>query len=219
MAPDASPPRVVAMAASAGGIEALSRVVAGLPPRFGAAVLVVLHVAPAGTSVLPEILTRAGGLPAHHAEDGERLRAGVIYVAPPDHHLLVGAGTAIVIAGPLESQHRPAADPLFRSVAAGYGANGAGVVLSGALDDGTAGLGAIKRAGGLTIVQDPDEALFPGMPRSAIDHVQPACIASLADIPDVLRKFVEAPVVTFGGAPLSAAGLLQRPIAEGPSGG
>jgi two-component system chemotaxis response regulator CheB len=185
------PPAVVALAASAGGVEALSIVVAGLPADLPAAVFVVLHVAPIGPSVLPAIIGRYAHLKAHHATDGEAVVAGEVYVAPPDYHLLVEDGLVRVLQGPRENGNRPAADPLFRSVAASYGKRAAGVVLSGSLDDGTAGLASIKDAGGLTVVQDPEEAAFPGMPMNAIANVEPDCIASLYDIPGILARFAE----------------------------
>ncbi|HZU78933.1 MAG TPA: chemotaxis protein CheB, partial [Acidimicrobiales bacterium] len=149
---------MIALAASAGGVEALITVMNGLPSDLQAAVLIVLHVAPIGPSVLPSILGRHSRLPTSHPADGEPLLAGHAYVAPPDHHLVVEDGRMRLNRGPRENGNRPAADPLFRSVAAVYGRSAAGVVLSGALDDGTSGLAAVKRAGGMTIAQDPEEA-------------------------------------------------------------
>jgi two-component system chemotaxis response regulator CheB len=168
---------IIVIGASAGGVEAISTVVAQLPRDLRAVVLVVLHVS-RGRSVLPEILTRAGRLPAVHPNDGDRLEYGRIYVAPPDHHLTVESGKARVVHGPTENGCRPAIDPLFRSTARAYGPRVIGVVLTGALDDGTAGLAAVKEAGGLAIVQDPEEAFASSMPRSAaafvaVDHVLP----------------------------------------------
>lgn len=168
---------IIVIGASAGGVEALSLVVARLPRDIRAAVMVVLHVS-RGRSVLPEILTRAGRLPATHPGDGDALEYGKIYVAPPDHHLIIEPGRVRVVHGPTENGCRPAIDPLFRSAARVYGPRVVGVVLTGALDDGTAGLAAVKEAGGLAIVQDPDEAFAPSMPRSAralvdVDHVLP----------------------------------------------
>jgi two-component system chemotaxis response regulator CheB len=168
---------VVVIGASAGGVEAISTVVAQFPRDLRAVVLVVLHVS-RGRSVLPEILTRAGRLPAVHPRDGDPLEYGRIYVAPPDHHLTVESARARVVHGPTENGCRPAVDPLFRSAARVYGPRVIGVVLTGALDDGTAGLAAVKEAGGLAIVQDPDDAFASSMPRSAaafvaVDHVAP----------------------------------------------
>jgi two-component system chemotaxis response regulator CheB len=182
---------VIALAASAGGVEALTAVVSGLPRDIPAAVLVVLHITPIGPSVLPSIIGRRSDLPTAHASDGQLLEAGNVYVAPPDHHLVVEDGRARVILGPRQNGLRPAADPLFRSVAATYGPRAAGVVLSGALDDGTAGLVAINAAGGLTVVQDPDEAAFPGMPLSAVTYANPDEVVPLQAIPEILSRFAK----------------------------
>jgi two-component system chemotaxis response regulator CheB len=186
-----APPAVIALAASAGGVEALTRVVGGLPKDLPAAVLVVLHIAPVGPSVLPSIIARQGKLPAIHPSDGDPLVAGCVYVAPPDFHLTVTRERARVSAGPRENGNRPAADPLFRSVAAEFGPKGAGVVLSGSLDDGTAGLAAVKRAGGLTVVQDPEEAAFPSMPASAAAYVHPDHVVPLDEIAGILVDFAK----------------------------
>src|SRR4051794_23232341 len=169
---------VVVVAASAGGIEALRSMLAGVPADFDAAILVVLHMPPTGGQTLPRILQRAGHLPASSARDGEALRPGHIYVCVGDHHLLVANGHVHVRRGPTENGSRPAADPLFRSAARYYGARVIGVILSGTLSDGTAGLLAVRQRGGIAVVQDPDDALYDGMPRSAlayvdVDHVVP----------------------------------------------
>lgn len=170
---------IVVIGASAGGVQALTALVAGLPPDFPAAILIVLHLPPYAESRLPEILGRAGPLPAAQAQDGEPIVGGRIYVAPPDHHLLVRPGRLELSRGPRENRSRPAVDPLFRTAARVYGPRVVGVVLSGALYDGSAGLLAVKSRGGLAVVQDPEQAAADGMPRSAIrlaevDHVVPA---------------------------------------------
>lgn len=189
----AGTPRIeaVVLGGSAGGIEALERVLARLPDAFAAPVLVALHVSPRGVSVLPRILSRAGPLQAAHARHGEALVPGRVYVAPPNHHLVVDDHGVVLSRGPQENGHRPAIDPLFRSAARAFGARLAGVILSGALDDGAAGLAAVKAAGGVAVVQDPADAGFPAMPRHAmerveVDHVMPAqgiggLLAELAD--------------------------------------
>jgi two-component system chemotaxis response regulator CheB len=176
---------VVVIGASAGGVEAISRVVAGLPRVLRASVLVVLHIS-RGRSLLPEILTRAGRLPAAHPTDGEPLRYGRIYVAPPDRHLVVMSGVVRIVHTASENGVRPAVDPLFRSAARAYGSRVIGVVLTGALDDGTAGIAAIKEAGGVTSAQDPEEAFASSMPRSAIVSGMIDHVLALDDIPQLI---------------------------------
>jgi len=180
-------PAVTVIGTSAGGIEALQKFARGLPGDFPVPIFVVMHVSPEG-SVLPEILTRAGALPAHHPKDGEKIEAGRIYVAPPDFHMTVHDHRVRVIRGPRENRHRPAIDPLFKSAAAAYGRGAVGVVLTGLLDDGTAGLKAIKRHGGTAIVQDPKDALYTGMPLSAIERVAIDYVVPLADLPALLNR-------------------------------
>src|SRR5688572_3759892 len=164
--------QVVVIGASAGGVETLRDVVGAFPPDLNTPVFVVLHVAPFVHSTLPEILSRSGPLPAHHPKDGEKTAAGRIYVAPPDHHLLVEKGYVAVKKGPKENRFRPSIDALFRSAAYSYGSRAIGVVLSGALDDGTSGLWSVKRLGGIAIVQTPSDARFESMPRSALEYVE-----------------------------------------------
>jgi two-component system, chemotaxis family, protein-glutamate methylesterase/glutaminase len=184
---------LVVVGASAGGIEALTALVGALPPDFPAAVLVVLHLAPAGTSVLPQILARAGALPAEQGLEGTPIQGGRIYVAPPDCHLEVEDGHLAVRRGPTINGHRPAVDALFRSAAEAYGAGVAGVVLSGVLDDGTTGLQLIKQHGGATLVQDPGEAVYDGMPRAAIDAVDPDFVLPAREIGSMLVRLAAAP--------------------------
>ncbi len=168
-----SPPArdIVVVGASAGGVEALRDIVAALPPDYPGAICVVLHIPPQAPSVLPRILDRAARVRCVAAEDGAPLRAGRVYVAPPDHHLLVEPGRVRVLRGPRENGHRPAVDPLFRTAARSYGRRVVGVVLTGNLDDGTRGLREIVRRGGVAVAQAPDDAPYPSMPRSAIAHV------------------------------------------------
>jgi two-component system chemotaxis response regulator CheB len=185
---------IIVIGASAGGIEALTRVVRELPAGLGAAVFVVVHFPSHGTSVLPRILSGAGPLPAAHARDGEAIEPGRIYVAPPDCHLLVKRDRVRVIRGPRENGHRPAVDPLFRTAAAAYGGRVVGVVLSGMLDDGTTGLIAIKRRGGRALVQDPEDALYASMPRSALEHVEADGVAPATEIAGVLARWAAEPI-------------------------
>ncbi len=180
--------KIIVIGASAGGVEALTQLVHLLPPDLAAAVLIVLHFPSYGTSVLPDILSRAGSLPAKHPKDGEALQAGQIYVAPPDYHLLVETGRVCLSRTPKENGHRPAIDPLFRSAAMTYQQQVIGVILTGLLDDGTAGLAMVKQKGGLTIVQDPEEALFNGMPTSAIANVAVDYVLPVSKIAGVLAR-------------------------------
>jgi len=182
---------IVVVGASAGGTEALTEVVRGLPPDFPAAIFVVVHFPASASSVLPRILTRAGSLPAIHADDGMAFQRGRIYVARPDCHLLVRDGRLVVRTGPKENNSRPAIDPLFRSAARSAGGRVVGVVLSGNLDDGTAGLLSIKQHGGVTVAQAPETALYPGMPRSAIDHVPVDYVVPADQMPAVLVELTK----------------------------
>ena len=159
---------VVAIGASAGGLRPLRAVVAGLPDDFAATVIVVLHVAATGTSVLPQILARATRLEVVAAEDGVELLPGRVIVARPDRHVLVADDHVRLSRGPRENGHRPAIDPLLRTLAQTHGPRAAGVILSGTRDDGTQGLAELKRRGGGAIVQDPKDAEYPGMPANAL---------------------------------------------------
>ena len=181
-----APKNLVVIGASSGGIEALRALVAALPADFPAPICVVLHTSPQSPGVLGEILTRAGRLPATSAVNGQRLMAGHIYVAPPDFHLVVEPGKLRVTKGPKENRFRPAIDPLFRSAAQVYGPGTIGVILTGSLDDGAAGLWAVKQLGGVAIVQDPLDAMFPGMPQNAIDHVRVDHVVPLVEITPLL---------------------------------
>jgi two-component system chemotaxis response regulator CheB len=183
--------RIVVIGASAGGVEALTTLVERLPVDFAAPILIVLHVAPGSPALLPQILNRRSKLLAVRADDGDLLQPGTMYIAPPDLHLLVDEDGRIRLSrGPRENRHRPAIDPLFRSAAVLFGANAIGVVLTGNLDDGTAGLIAIKRRGGITVVQDPEEAAYPAMPRSAIQNCAIDHIAGIERIAELLPKLV-----------------------------
>jgi two-component system chemotaxis response regulator CheB len=179
---------LVVIGASAGGVEALRELARGLPADFPAAVFVVVHIPTDSPSMLPHILARSGPLPAEHAKDGQPIQPGRIYVAPPNHHLLVKPGAAWVMYGPKENGHRPAVDPLFRTAARAYRNRVVGVVLSGNLNDGSHGLRTVKALGGVAVVQDPDDALYPGMPAAAIDHAEVDHVFPLSAIADLLTR-------------------------------
>ena len=181
---------IVVIGGSAGSIEAVTEVVRGLPPEFPGSVFVVVHFPGSVTSTLPRILSRAGPLTARHARDAEPIETARIYVAPPDCHLLLTEGYARLTRGPKENGHRPAIDPLFRTAAHSYGPRVVGVVLSGNLNDGTAGLLTIKQHGGLAVVQSLETALYQGMPQSAIDHVPVDHVLSPSAISLLLAELV-----------------------------
>ena len=181
---------LVVIGASAGGVEALVRLVRELPADLHAGVLVVLHVNPDASSALPTILERSGALPARHAEDGELVIAGQILVAPPDRHLSVDDGRVRVVRGPRENLHRPSVDVLFRSAALSRDGSTTGIVLSGAMDDGTSGMQAIQRLGGRTIVQSPEDAIVWSMPASAIAGVQPDYVLPADEIGRALPRLL-----------------------------
>lgn len=210
---------IIVVGASAGGVDALCQLVSDLPPDLPAAVFVVLHVSPQGTSVLPNILNRCrqkryqdGSFRVAHAKDGEVIAHGRIYVALPDHHLLLKNGYVRVARGAKENSHRPAVDPLFRTAAQVYGKRVVGIVLSGVLDDGTAGLVAVKLQGGVAVVQDPEEALYTGMPCSAIENVDVDHILRVSDITPVLVNLAYEPV--SGEAGVSSDMKMESDMAE-----
>ena len=197
--------RIIVIGAAAGGGQALMQLTAALPADFPLPVLVVLHVGP-HPSLLPTLLSRTCRLPVSHAVHGEAIESGHIYVAPPDHHLLVEDGRTVLTRGPKEHHTRPAVDPLFRSAALAYGRGAIGVVLTGQFDDGTSGLQAIKRAGGTTVVQDPDEAFVSSMPESALRHAEIDHCVSLALMPALFASLASqemaAPDITVPEANL-----------------
>lgn len=212
---------ILAIGASAGGVGALRTIAAGLPADLPAALLITLHVTPHVPSVLPDLLNRAGPIPAHHADDGERLRKGHIYVAPPNRHLLVREGTIALSRGPRENRARPAVDPMFRSAARAYGTRVIGVILSGSLDDGTAGMRAIKARGGITVAQSPASAVAPDMPRNAIDADVVDHVVALDALAGRLTELVHEPVTQtrvppapVDDAELAAAALYRDPLYE-----
>lgn len=181
---------LIVIGASAGGIEALDELLAGLSGDLAASVLLVMHMPPAGGPALQRILRRHSDLDVVVARDGDSLQHGRLYVAAGDHHLLVGSDEVQVRRGPRENGHRPAVDPLFRSAAAYFGPRVIGVILSGGLSDGTAGLLSIRQQGGLALIQDPAEAIYDSMPRSAIETVGADYVAPAAAIGHLLADLV-----------------------------
>jgi two-component system, chemotaxis family, protein-glutamate methylesterase/glutaminase len=181
---------IIVIGGSAGSIEAASAIVRELPDSLKAAVFIVVHVPSGSVSALPRILDRAGRLRAQHAVDGDPIVPGRVYVAPPDYHLVLDAAGMRLTTGPKENRHRPAVDPLFRSAARHYGERVIAVVLSGNQDDGTAGLLRIKQRGGVAVVQNPETALFPSMPRSAVAHVAVDHVADASALAELLVGLV-----------------------------
>ena len=184
------PARVIGIAASAGGVEPLRRLVADLPAGLDAAVCVVLHIPPTGRSLLAPILARHSRMTTIVAEHGMRLRPGTVYVAPADQHLLVRADVVELSDGPKENGVRPAADPMFRSLARAWGPRGIAVVLSGALDDGAAGAAAVAEGGGRVVVQEPHDAIVASMPSSTLAVTTPDAVVPIARMAEVLERLL-----------------------------
>lgn len=180
-------PDIVVVGASAGGVEALRLLVSGLPVEFDATLFVTLHIG-ARPSILDSILSRAGPLPAKRPKDGEQIERGTIYVAPPDYHMLVAQGHIRLSHGPKENRTRPAINPMFRSAAHNYRGRVTGIILSGTLDDGVAGLAEIKRCGGIAVVQDPETAQFPDLPSNATNHVDVDYVVPARDMGTLIAR-------------------------------
>jgi two-component system chemotaxis response regulator CheB len=194
---------LIVVGTSAGGVEALQVIARGLPGDLAAAILIVMHTSPEGPYLLPDILGKVGSLKVARTEDGAPIEQGRVYVAPPDYHLLVNGNRIRLSRGPKENRSRPAIDPLFRTAAAAYGHHVVGVILTGMLDDGTAGLSAVKERGGTTVVQDPQEALYPSMPNSALQHVGADFVLPLSEIAPLLASLMTQPTKTREELPVS----------------
>jgi two-component system chemotaxis response regulator CheB len=179
---------IVVIGTSAGGVLALKQLVSTLPADFTASVFIVMHVSPHSPSLLPEILSTAGLLEAIHPVDGDIIQPGRIYIAPPDHHLLIEYEQVLVKKGPKENRFRPSIDALFRSAAYTYGSQVIGVVLTGMLDDGTSGMWSVQRLNGVTVIQEPDDAAYASMPNSVLDYVDVDYRVPLADLPALLVR-------------------------------
>lgn len=201
---------IVVLGASAGGVTALKRLAASLPDGLPAALFVVVHTSPQSRSMLADILSGAGPLPALPAEDGMAVEHGRIVVAPPDHHLLLDAGRVAVVRGPRENRHRPAIDPLFRSAAWAYGPRVVAVVLTGGLDDGVAGLWAVKSCGGTTIVQEPADAEHPQLPLEVLLHNRVDHRLPLDQIGAQIARLAREPVAARTTTIEHPAGLVQE---------
>jgi two-component system chemotaxis response regulator CheB len=199
--------------ASAGGVEALSGLLGALPRDLEAAICIVTHVSAHTPSSLHRILAQKASLPVAPAQDGETLRPGRIYVAVSDRHLMLEKGAIRLSRGPKESRARPAVDVLFRSAAMCYGPRSIGVILSGMLDDGTAGLWAIKDQGGATLVQDPWQAQCSSMPESAIQHVEVDFTGPVKALAAEIVRLTEQPVTTSGRSVASEQHQLENVIA------
>ena len=191
---------VIAIGASAGGIHALRQIVRELPSDFSGSILVVVHISPDFRSILPDILARAGKLPARHAEQGTSIEPGRIYIAQPNYHLQVVDRRLQVSFGPKVNGFRPAIDPLLRSVAESFDSDATGVLLSGGMTDGIAGLLAIKAAGGTTVVQDPADAAFPALPTNALNVIEADHVVPSSGIGKLLVDLAQRPAVTRGMA-------------------
>lgn len=182
---------IIVIGASAGGFEAIKKLVAGLPSDLPASIFIVWHMSPDVRGVLPQVLNRLETIPAEHAVDKEPILPNRIYVAPPNFHLLVERGRVRVTKGPKENRFRPAVDPLFRSAAYAYGSRVIGVILTGALDDGTSGLWTIKHLGGTAVVQHPDDAEVPSMPENALREVKADYIVPVSEMADLLARLTK----------------------------
>jgi two-component system chemotaxis response regulator CheB len=184
---------VVAIGASAGGVEALIFLCTRLPAQFPATILITQHLPSHSASGLDQILSRAGPLPATFAHEGDTLRKGQIFLAPPGCHLIADRDRLLLGKGPRENHARPAIDAMLRSVGVCCGPRAIGVVLTGTLGDGASGLKAVQQCGGISVVQDPDDAAFPEMPRTALNRSVPDHVVRLADLPLLLNSLVQRP--------------------------
>ena len=204
----------IVIGASAGGVQALSTLVENLPPDLQAAIFIVLHIPARAPSLLPAILSRVAGIPVAHAINGEEIAPGRVYLAPPDHHLLIERDHVKLVHGPKENLHRPSIDTLFRSAARSAGPRVIGVILTGALDDGRTGMKAIKERGGIAIVQDPREAPFPSMPLSVMREVRVDYSLPLREIAPLLSRLSRETAEEEGRYPVPDEVEIEARIAE-----
>jgi two-component system chemotaxis response regulator CheB len=203
---------IIVIGSSAGGVSALKDLVGSFPENFTAAIFVVQHLPPDTASRLPEILATAGNLPAMHAEDGEEIKPGKIYIAPPDHHMIVKGQSVLVRKSPKENRFRPSIDATMRSIAYQYGQRAIGVVLTGKLDDGTSGLWSIKEMGGITVVQSPKDAMFADMPNNVLQSVEVDYVTPLAEMGALIVGLASKPIEKTMEVETSIEGRLELEV-------
>jgi two-component system chemotaxis response regulator CheB len=185
------PKFIVVIGTSAGGIRALEELVTQLKPDMDAAFFIVLHLSRKGVGkYLFQRLQENTTLPCNAGRNGEPIKKGAIYIAPPDEHMLLARGQVVIGKGAPENRWRPSINNLFRSAAASYSGRVIGIILTGMLDDGTSGMSSIKRSGGITVVQDPNEAEYPDMPLSVLDNVDVDHNVSLAQMGELLKEII-----------------------------
>ena len=210
---------IVVIGASTGGVAALMELAKALPADFPAPVFVVMHVPPDSPSSLPQLLSSVSALQVRHPQNGEVVEAGVIYVAKPDHHLLLENNRVLVTRGPKENRFRPSVDALFRSAAYTYGPRVIGVVLTGYLDDGTSGLWSVQRLGGVAVVQEPGDAEQPSMPTNALEFVAADYVVPLAQLGALLVRLTQGRLSAKTRLPAAALDLLKIELTIAKQGG
>ncbi|RYZ88052.1 MAG: chemotaxis protein CheB [Proteobacteria bacterium] len=214
------PDNLITIGGSAGAIPSIIELLKELPKLPNAAICIAIHVPSHSPSLLPQIFANSTSMPVMHAQDGLRMRAGSIYIAPPDFHLLIKDGSIQLARGAKENHHRPAIDPMFRSAANAYGTNHIAVLLSGYLDDGSAGLLAVKRSKGTVIVQDPKDTIYPDMPRNALEFVEADCVCRLDQIvPFIMKRLKSEPASKRTLDPLAIKEIEMVKITSGDSSG
>lgn len=211
--------KVVVIGASAGGLSALKKLISQLHNDFPLPVLIVHHISPDATgNVLLNELNKLNTLKCQHAKNGNSLKSGYLYLAPSDHHLMIGKDQKILVTkGAQENRYRPAVDPLLRSAAIAFGAGVIGIILTGYLDDGTAGMKAIKRCGGICIVQDPDEAEYPDMPKNVLNNVKVDYCLPIAEMGALIYQLIPRKLPKRKPVPndiLIEAGIAERVLSD-----
>lgn len=206
--------KVVVIGTSAGGLNALKKLIGQLHKDFPLPLLVVRHISADATgNVLLNVLNKINTIKCQHAESGNNLEPGNLYLAPSDHHLMIGEDQKILVTkGAQENRYRPAIDPLFRSAAVEFGAGVIGILLTGYLDDGTAGMKAIKRCGGICIVQDPEEADYPAMPKNALINGEIDYCLPISEMGSLLYQLI--PQKLQKNIPVPKDILIETKIAE-----